>query len=134
MRTRVSNPHLLPLLGLVLVGCSAAAHTVCPVPAAPGSRTVTRDELMATQQQGLYEALALVRLQRSPTRGQDAVVYLDGVPLWDLQALRSVRVETVVDVVFMSAAEATTRYGTGNTGGAIVVRTIGSGPVRHCGG
>ena len=45
-----------------------------------------------------------------------------------VEELRSIRAEHVVEIRYMSASEATTRFGTGYTGGLILVTTGGDGP------
>jgi hypothetical protein len=48
-------------------------------------------------------------------------VYVDGVRRGDLQVLRQINAIDVKEVRHLSATEATQRFGTGNTMGAIVV-------------
>ena len=52
-----------------------------------------------------------------------AQVVLDGVPYGDLNTLRSLNTVSVESIEYMSASDATTRFGTGYAGGAILVRT-----------
>jgi hypothetical protein len=49
------------------------------------------------------------------------VVFLDGVRAGDLQALERFRVEDVEELRYHSARDATTRWGTGYSGGVIEV-------------
>jgi len=51
------------------------------------------------------------------------VVYMDGVRHGDLQSLHSVPKEVVREVRYISASDATTRFGTGHVGGAILITT-----------
>jgi hypothetical protein len=48
-------------------------------------------------------------------------VYLGGAKIGTLDALRDISVSTVREIRYLDAAEATQRYGTGNSGGAIVL-------------
>ncbi|HJU75329.1 MAG TPA: hypothetical protein VJ717_16420 [Gemmatimonadaceae bacterium] len=48
-------------------------------------------------------------------------VYLNGSPVGDVTALRSIQASNVKEVKFLSASEATTFFGTGVDSGAIVV-------------
>ena len=59
----------------------------------------------------------------APRTTRGIKVYLDGVPVGGVETLTSIPATTVQDVRWLSAVEATTRYGTGNVDGAIVVRT-----------
>jgi hypothetical protein len=51
------------------------------------------------------------------------VAYRDGIRLTDLQALRTIARDEVYEIRFLSAAEATTRWGIGHASGAILVVT-----------
>lgn len=51
------------------------------------------------------------------------VVYVDGVRFGDVESLRRFQITDVEELRYRSASEATTRYGTGHTGGVIEVRT-----------
>jgi hypothetical protein len=48
-------------------------------------------------------------------------VYLDGFRYGGVESLATISASSVVEVRWLSAMEATTRFGTGNTAGAIVV-------------
>lgn len=50
-------------------------------------------------------------------------VVLDGLPYGEIDDLRRLNVTEVEDLEYMSASDATTRFGTGYMGGAILVRT-----------
>jgi hypothetical protein len=52
-------------------------------------------------------------------------VYLDGVHFGGVESLAMIPARDVLDVQWLSSMDATTRYGTGNTAGAIVVTTRG---------
>jgi hypothetical protein len=65
-----------------------------------------------------------------PQRDGDAVatevyasVFLDGAPYGDLSTLSSISANAVQTMEFVSASDATTRYGTGYGGGVIEVHT-----------
>jgi hypothetical protein len=55
--------------------------------------------------------------------GAEVVVYLDGVRMGGIGALRQVRVHSISTMQFMTASDATTRFGTGHAGGAILILT-----------
>lgn len=57
------------------------------------------------------------------TLAAPARVVLDGVPYGGLDDLRRLDVTEVEELEYISASDATTRFGTGYMGGAILVRT-----------
>jgi TonB-dependent Receptor Plug Domain len=61
---------------------------------------------------------------------QYPVVYVDGVRAGELNVLRGIPAHDVRQIQFVSATDATTRYGTGHTGGVIEVRLRGGSPMR----
>jgi hypothetical protein len=52
-----------------------------------------------------------------------AVVYVDGTKYGDLESLRNVSAEHIFRIDYLSASDATTRYGTDHVGGAILITT-----------
>jgi hypothetical protein len=54
-------------------------------------------------------------------------VYLDQTHLGDANVLESISAAQIGSIEYMDALDATTRYGTGFTGGLIIVRTVNSG-------
>ena len=54
------------------------------------------------------------------------MVYVDNVPLGTVEVLKSLSTSDVAEVRKMSAAEATTRWGTGHPGGVVYVTTRGT--------
>lgn len=54
---------------------------------------------------------------------QYAIVYLDGTRIGGLEALRRVNSTDVQTIRYLSGPDATTRYGTGHEGGAILIDT-----------
>ncbi len=99
----------------------------------PDSRhTISGSDIVAV---GGYSALDGIRLVRpaglsprdlgSPRRpgGDPPVVYLDGVKLRSVDTLGDVHPLDVESMQFLDALTATTRFGTGHTGGALLVKT-----------
>ena len=123
------------LLVLVLAGCGAAAT------ASGGGNPdrITSELLREADPEGLnvYEIIQRhrsrwLRAGRSgPSFGNVAAgsniarVVLDGVPYGDISNLRSLDTDAVESIEYLSGPDATTRFGTGYVGGAIVVRTRG---------
>ena len=124
---------------LAAVGCaSAAPGTGDPAPRDPAASSeaalevLTGDELRATGIGNVYDAVRRLRplwLQAragaasavGPRGGAMPLVYLAGVPHGTLQALRTMNVDQVRRIEFINARDATTRFGTGHTGGVIMV-------------
>ena len=124
------------LLVLVLAGCGAA------VTASGGgnSNLITNELLREAEAEGLtvYQIIQRnrprwLRASRGDTSfgnvaggaeaSDFAKVVLDGAPYGDLNALRGLNTVSVESIEYMGASDATTRFGTGYSGGAIIVRT-----------
>lgn len=123
---RSSRALVVTTLALVLglAGCaSAGGGSGGP----RGSSThIIPEELATVPQLDLYTAVSRLRPQwlRPGTRGQLPEVIVDGTrQQGGADVLRSMRANEVSELEFMSAADATTRYGTGFTAGAILVST-----------
>lgn len=119
---------------LVAMGLIATACATVPQ-AQLGSRTPPRSPylLSASEISGVKVNSAYDAIQRlkpnflEGMRGQDfinRVVYLDGTRLrGGLENLRMIEAASVRQVVFLSAIEASGRYGPGNGAGALLVTT-----------
>lgn len=57
------------------------------------------------------------------TQSGEPRIVMDGVPLGEMGELRSLDASDVEEMTYLSASDATTRFGTGYPGGAILVRT-----------
>ena len=94
---------------------------------------VTRAEMDGVQAADAYALLQRLRPQFLRTRGSvsmsntsDAypIVYLNNVRHGNLNSLRDIPVNDIQEIRFISASDATTRWGTGHGSGVIMVRTI----------
>ena len=92
------------------------------------SNAVTAEELASTGAVNVYDALQRLRPQwltssriRRGGSGDDLVVYLDSNRYGTMGSLRQLSLGGVQEVRYYGASEATNRYGTGHTGGAILV-------------
>lgn len=119
---------------------AAASMTACVSARAPSrdglnspisTRTgITGEEIAERYHDGnLLDALRGLRgrllAPQGPDRMRTPAVYLDGVPLLGgLADLAAIRADAVGEVRFLSPIEATTRFGTGHTAGAILVTTV----------
>jgi hypothetical protein len=131
---RVSLRLVIPFSILLAVGCaSPAGAPSAQEQGAPrrDSRVITVDELTSAPETDLYSAIQRLRPAFFQTRGitspgvgtapEMIQVYVDGSRAGGVDALRSLRTLDVKEVRRLDAGEATQRYGTGNTMGAIVV-------------
>ena len=59
---------------------------------------------------------------QDPAAGE-VVVYLNGMRYGGVRSLTTLSAEAVGDITYMNASDATTRFGTGHSGGAILIRT-----------
>ena len=118
----------------VLAGCASSAGTTQQsTTAAPRRDTsvITAEELAAIAQRDLYSAIQQLRPSFLQTRGPTSPgigtapevlnVYVNGVRSGDVTALRQILVADVKEVRRLSASDATQRFGTGHTMGAILV-------------
>lgn len=119
----------IPLLASL--ACASGAPMTGSRPA--GSRSlITREELAETPRLTAFEVIQRLRPTWLRYRGQSVLtgpereglrVYLDGAFYGDADALRQVTVDTVQEIRFLDSRQATLRYGTGHTVGAIVITT-----------
>ncbi len=130
----------LVLLAAAVAACASGSGGGSPpdetrVVGAPGDRR-SRDVLTAPdiQQAGsstVYDVVQRLRPAWLRTRSvgttrstpQYAVVYLDGARIGGLESLRRVNSTDVQTIRYLSGPDATTRYGTGHEGGAILMET-----------
>lgn len=90
------------------------------------SSRVTAEELASVYELDLYGAIQRLRPAwlRPGTRGALPQLIVNGTPQSaGIESLRSYRATDAQEMELMSASDATTRYGTGYTAGAILVTT-----------
>lgn len=123
----LSHKRLIFLLFALSLGLTACASGGGGATAPRRSSTrITAEELAEVAELDLLNAVQRLRPQwlRSGPRGAAPQVIVDGTPQQGgIDALRSYRALDVTGLELMSASDATTRYGTGYTEGAIVVST-----------
>ena len=109
-------------LSLGLAGCAAGAGSGTDGPRRSANR-ITRVELEEVSQLDAYQAVQRLRPNwLRPRGGQTAQVIVDGSRQpGRLDVLRQYRAAQVEEMRFMSSSDATTRYGTGYDGGAILI-------------
>lgn len=119
--------RFLSLLAVVILG-SACASSGQPGQSRPrrSSNLITAEELSELPVSSAYEAVRRLRPAWLQARGRSPlpVVYRNNAR-WgdDPSSLESIQIDIITEMRFLSASDATTRYGTGFTGGVILVVT-----------
>lgn len=96
---------------------------------------ITRAEIVESNLMDAYEVVRQLRpafLQRRRARSvtgdvvRDPVVYMDGVQRGGPEELRLIDAQNVEEIRYLDATDATMRFGTGHSAGAILVTTRAS--------
>ncbi|MEP6508197.1 MAG: hypothetical protein ABJC63_08220 [Gemmatimonadales bacterium] len=118
---------------LLMFGCGSAPMPV--VVAAPGHRdTLFEAEIISSSAPGMtaYDLVAHLRPEYLRSRGVNslhdltpptAIVYVDNVKFGSLETMRSMSAESIAQIHYMSAGDATTRFGLDHSAGAILITT-----------
>jgi len=116
---------------------SCASSGADPAGAGSGNarHTLTREQILDTQEPTLLEAVRRLRPNwlraRGPARSAmglvTVAVYVNDVRRGGVASLRDIRPESVGSVEFIPATEANTRYGLQVAGGVISVRLVAGG-------
>ena len=107
-----------------------AFHPLGPVAAAQQTRAqapdvITREELATVNDLTVYDAIVRLRPQYLHGRGgYYPKIYLDDLLYGEIGSLRDLRAEGIAEIRYLDALTATTRFGTGHTGGTILVFTF----------
>jgi len=121
--------RLLVALLLVVVG-GAGCHATSGSPTASRTGPITQEDAVGSSARNAHELVQNLRPQWLRGRGAQSilnprpvppVVYIEGIREPSLDALRHLDVTSILLIDYLGAADATTRYGTGHTGGAILV-------------
>lgn len=112
---------------------SAAAASPAPAPQPRvhhDRNALTEEEIAERHDANAYELVRALRpgwlrgsRGASGLNPDPVTVLRDGMPMGSLEALRDMPLESVKEMHFYDAMEATQRWGTGHTAGAIVVTT-----------
>lgn len=122
-----SSKRVVFLAAAIALGMTACASGGggAARPAGATSNRIVLEELQAlTEMTGLQviERLRPRWLQsRAGTGGEPPVLYVDGARRGSINDLTSMRSSNLQQLEYMSASDATTRYGTGHGGGAVMV-------------
>lgn len=128
MRPRISPRRLFAFaaLALTLAGCAGGGGGTAAGARRGSSTRIVADDLSSVAEMDLFGAISRLRPTwlRPQSRGTLPVIVVDGTPqAGGVDALRTMRAADVDEVQYMSASDATTRYGTGYTAGAIIITT-----------
>ncbi|HKW49600.1 MAG TPA: hypothetical protein VJN70_19240 [Gemmatimonadaceae bacterium] len=129
------NSRLLMTIAAVTLlggGCasSPSGNSGAVTPAGSSRYVVTEAELANVGDRSVYDALlqlkpAFLRSRDTQTTSHQEVtpvhVFVDGGRTEGLDALRTIRANTVKELRFYEPEQANTRFGTGNNGGVIAV-------------
>lgn len=98
-------------------------------------RTLLTAEEIATAKGGAwtaYDVISRLRPEFLRSRGRSslttsdpatAVVYVDEIRFGELNSLKTITADQILLIEYINAADATTRFGTDHTGGAILITT-----------
>jgi hypothetical protein len=126
------------LCTLFLASCALRTGVADTTQPHASADVITQTQIRLANAQTALEAVerlghlrSRVRTPVSPTNARpQPAVYVDGLPLVrGLAGLADVRAATVHEIRFLSAPEATTRFGTGHEGGAILIVTVAQRPL-----
>jgi hypothetical protein len=124
--TLIRNLAAFPVI-LTLVACASGGGSSSRPPGATPDRIV-RAELAEVEELDAYDAVRQLRPAwlRVRTGTEPPGVYLNNTRFGsDPTALRNLRPSGIERMEYFNATDATTRFGLGNTGGAIVVTQLG---------
>ena len=118
---------LVTTIALLTVACSGSGRTGRSNTPARGA-VITAAELETTAQLDAYDAVRRLRPMWVRTRGPVSMtlpvgvqVYINGSRRGHIEELRSFRANEIESITYLSAPEATTRFGIGHSDGAVLV-------------
>lgn len=119
---------ILSSLLIFCIGCSSGGGTKSGSSRDP----LKAAEILASGAPTAYEAVQMRRpmwfssrgLKSSMTSGsRTPLVYMNGMKYGELEALRNIAAESISEVRFITAEDATIQFGTGHSSGVIMVTT-----------
>lgn len=123
MRVQSSKRFLVLALALTLgaAGCASGGGGSSR-PAGASSNRIVQAELEALPQMNALLAIERLRAQWLRSRsGDPPQLYVDGARRGNVNDLQSMLSTEVATMEYLSASDATNRFGTGHAGGAILV-------------
>ncbi|MEJ2186479.1 MAG: Plug domain-containing protein [Gemmatimonadota bacterium] len=131
MRYRIVTPLLALFLAAACASAGGSPTGGASAKARRSRSVLTAEEIQQTT--GLrtaYEAVQRLRPYFLQTRGTSGMrgstgvsVYVNGMPMGGVSALNGIDVKDVKEIRYYTASDATTKYGSGVTGGVIEVTT-----------
>ena len=114
---------------------TTAAASTSTAPKRGSSNFIPQSEIEAANLETIYDVIERIRPNMMRTRGQmgrvgaggsgagmsTVKVYLNGTLIGDTSALRGIQASSVKQVEYLNSSDATTRFGTGNDAGAILI-------------
>lgn len=134
---RTIGPALRALLLAVVTACASSGAPgtarLAPRALSSGSDPITEADIAATNAASAYDAIVRLRAQYLRMHGINSVihaarsirpvVFVDGQEIGPIWELRSIPARDVHEIRYLSAADATIRYGEGYVAGIIHVLT-----------
>lgn len=127
----LAHPRHRPILALclaLLLGGAAACASAGSASSMSDPNKITAAELEASDQLDILTVIQRIRPRWLQARGSatfggqvGATVLVNDMQQGGTGVLRNIRVVDVLEVEYLSASDATTRYGTNMAGGAILV-------------
>ena len=112
---------ILLLLFLNLIACASNGEERKP---AKPRYYISHEEIQALI--GPNNALEIISRTRPfwlRGSGGEASVYMNNIEMGTLESLNNISIDIIKNIKFLTHSEATTMYGTNNTGGVIEIRT-----------
>jgi hypothetical protein len=117
---------------VILIATAACASSSETGTQSRSHDTIGQAELSGLENLSTFDAVRRLRPNWLRARGQDsfrsaqtARVYLNGALFGEIGSLRNISVRTVTRIDFLDAREATLRFGTDHSAGALLVSTSG---------
>lgn len=121
------------IISASMCACAASPSTRPIIASGAGRDVITAAEIVASRVTDVYQAVAQLRPEFLRRRAigaipafaaPEATVYLDDLPFGTVESLRSIPLERVRIIRYLSAAEADLRWGGTHVAGAILVTTM----------
>ena len=128
----MSRKQFLAVAFLAAIACAPPPGRTDPVKGHREYNVLTAEEIGQMNVANAYEAISKSRPQYLRSRGKSttkenaidrAVVFMDGVPYGDINALRGIAIGQITVVQFFPGTDAVTRFGSQFGSGVIDVRT-----------
>jgi hypothetical protein len=110
---------LVPVVVVLGLACASAGQT--GQQSGRLRNVIAAEELSGMMDQNAYDAIRRLRPQWLTTRGSAIVVFVESVRAGAVDHLRTIALTDVAELRYISASDATTRFGTGYPGGVIQV-------------